>query len=312
MLPQFQTQYYYPSPPPLTLHPTSTSNSCTAPPPAPPYSHSAPPPSVPTAPDQPTDDTPKEESLAWTRDWLHPSSSTSLALGHQRPESSALVAEKTCEMICYLWFASSVSSTASGTSTSDDPTKEHVDGQREGGNGGRKTPRPSSIHFTASSPFVGFTRKLLETTQSFALHYIHHLRVRNAGIPPQPGSEFRVCVAGLMMANKFLDDNTYTNATWAAVSLIPLAQINTMERESLMGCGYNLNVSKGVYEDWGQLLRGLVRVGVRAKASAGVVRHRGGRLYPHPSSHISSDHNSSKWYEREREQREEARAEAGA
>nr|GAT48370.1 predicted protein [Mycena chlorophos] len=43
-----------------------------------------------------------------------------------------------------------------------------------------------------------------------------------------------------MMANKFLDDNIYTNATWASVSSIPLAQINTMEREFLSGCNYAL------------------------------------------------------------------------
>ncbi|KAJ7742046.1 hypothetical protein B0H16DRAFT_1890351 [Mycena metata] len=48
--------------------------------------------------------------------------------------------------------------------------------------------------------------------------------------PAQPGSEFRVAVAGLLMGNKHLDDNTFTNATWAAVSLIQLAQIK-MERE---------------------------------------------------------------------------------
>ncbi|KAJ7715171.1 hypothetical protein B0H14DRAFT_3633827 [Mycena olivaceomarginata] len=65
-------------------------------------------------------------------------------------------------------------------------------------------------------------------------------------------------VAGLMMVNKNFNDNTYTNTTWAAVSLIPLLQINTMEREFLVGCNYNLYVSQGVYEDRGRLLRGLV------------------------------------------------------
>ncbi|KAJ6505541.1 hypothetical protein C8R45DRAFT_817405, partial [Mycena sanguinolenta] len=157
-------------------------------------------------------------------------------------------------MICYLWFAS--------PPAGDDSSKEN-NANGDAGRGGQGREReqererkPSALQLTASPTFISFTQKLLETTQVsqsvivLALHYIHRLRQRNAGTPAQPGSEFRVAVAGLMMANKFLDDNTYTNATWAAVSLIPLAQINTMEREFLLGCSYNLYVSKRVYEDW--------------------------------------------------------------
>ncbi|KAJ7474021.1 hypothetical protein FB451DRAFT_1398028 [Mycena latifolia] len=200
------------------------------------------------------------EPLAWAHDWLH--------VSRARPESAALVAEKTCEMICYLWFApppSNENATAASTSSYE------TGGERE------------RLQLTASPTFVAFTRKLLETTQVsqsvivLALHYIHRLRARNAGTPAQPGSEFRVAVAGLMMANKFLDDNTYTNATWAAVSLIPLPQINTMEREFLAGVSYNLYVSKGVYEDWGRLLRGLVAV----RRERGL-RRRAGHLYREP------------------------------
>jgi hypothetical protein len=45
-----------------------------------------------------------------------------------------------------------------------------------------------------------------------ALHYIHRLREWNGSVAAhgngvaQQGSEFRVAVAGLMMANKFLDE----------------------------------------------------------------------------------------------------------
>jgi hypothetical protein len=68
----------------------------------------------------------------------------------------------------------------------------------------------------SSSPFPPFylhdsygSLTLPQVSQSvivLALHYIHRLRQRNAGTPAQPGSEFRVAVAGLMMANKFLDE----------------------------------------------------------------------------------------------------------
>ncbi|KAJ7609434.1 hypothetical protein FB45DRAFT_1066844 [Roridomyces roridus] len=201
--------------------------------------------------------------LAWAHDWLH--------VSRTRPESAALVAEKTCEMICYLWFAPSSSSAASSP--------------------------PNALQLTASPTFVAFTQKLLETTQVsqsvivLALHYIHRLRLAATPssassssspstsstaptptpAPPQPGSEFRVAVAALLLANKFLDDNTYTNATWASVSGIPLTQINVMEHEFLVGCGWNMYVSEDTYLDWGRLLRGLV--GAR-RAQVGRWQHR--------------------------------------
>ncbi|KAJ7767870.1 hypothetical protein DFH07DRAFT_954760 [Mycena maculata] len=242
----------------------------------------------PPPPEEPADKDGEEsgEGAAWAHDWLH--------VSRARPESAALVAEKTCEMICYLWFAPSSSAASTAMPSLNGKTAEGVAG-REGRRDGRTT--PSQLQLTASKTFVAFTQKLLETTQSLtppqvsqsvivlALHYIHRLRARNAATPAQPGSEFRVAVAGLMMANKFLDDNTYTNATWAAVSLIPLPQINTMEREFLAGVGYTLFVSQKVYEDWGRLLRGLVGA-MRARRERGAARHRGGRLqHPHPHPH---------------------------
>ncbi|KAF7306234.1 hypothetical protein MIND_00414000 [Mycena indigotica] len=224
-------------------------------------------------------DSKETETDAWARDWLH--------VARTRPESSALVAEKTCEMICYLWFAPTSSKRPSSPSLSS-PTSPTS-----------STPSPSPLQLLPSPPFVAFTQKLLETTQLsqsaivLALHFIHRLRQRNRGIPAQAGSEFRVCVAGLMMANKFLDDNTYTNATWASVSSIPLAQINTMEREFLAGCDYALYVSRKVYEDWGRLLRGLVgaraRERERERGRRHAMHHRGGRLHPqHPTHSLYS------------------------
>jgi hypothetical protein len=55
-------------------------------------------------------------------------------------------------------------------------------------------------------------QKLLETTQVsqsvivLSLHYIYRLKERNRFTTGQAGSEFRIAVAGLMMANKFLDE----------------------------------------------------------------------------------------------------------
>ncbi|EAU93350.2 hypothetical protein CC1G_04329 [Coprinopsis cinerea okayama7 len=123
---------------------------------------------------------------------------------------------------------------------------------------------PSHLQLVATPSFISFMQKLLETTQVsqsvivLSLHYIHRLKERNRFTPAQRGSEFRIAVAGLMMANKFLDDNTYTNKTWSEVSGIELEEINRMEREFLLGVDFNLYVDKPTYESWLNLLKGLV------------------------------------------------------
>ncbi|KAG6835889.1 hypothetical protein H0H93_013665 [Arthromyces matolae] len=76
---------------------------------------------------------------------------------------------------------------------------------------------------------------LCDSVIVLSLHYIYRLKDRNRFTPAQPGSEFRIAVAGFMMANKFLGDNTYTNETRSEVYGIELFEINRMEKEFLMG-----------------------------------------------------------------------------
>ena len=55
-------------------------------------------------------------------------------------------------------------------------------------------------------------QKLLETTEVsqsvivLSLHYIYRLKERNESSVGKPGSEFRVAVVALMMANEFVDE----------------------------------------------------------------------------------------------------------
>lgn len=113
--------------------------------------------------------------------------------------SSHYIAEKTCEMICYLWFSVSLSSSAS-TPPLTPPYSPEIPAAT------------SSLHLTATPTFVTFMHKLLETTQVsqsvivLSLHYIWRLKERNRFTAGLPGSEFRIAVAALMMANKFLDE----------------------------------------------------------------------------------------------------------
>src|ERR1700678_2805006 len=178
--------------------------------------------------------------------------------------SAHLVAEKTCKMICYLWFATSP--------------------QQQSSNGSpplfARGSSPSTLQLVATPNFVQFMQKLLETTQVsqsvmvLSLHYIHRLKEHDRFTPAQSGSEFRIAVAGLMMANKFLDEytfiiftepgfslfysNTYTNKTWSEVSGIDLEEINRMEHEFLIGVDFNLYVDISTYESWLNLLKGLI------------------------------------------------------
>ena len=118
----------------------------------------------------------------------------------KRPVS--FVAEKTCEMICYLWFATSLPSpTAKHSSSSHSPSYSH-----------KNNPATTALQLVASPNFVTFMQKVLETTQVgqsvivLSLHYIYRLKERNCLTTAQSGSEFRIAVAALMMANKFLDE----------------------------------------------------------------------------------------------------------
>ncbi|KAJ2937085.1 hypothetical protein H1R20_g18, partial [Candolleomyces eurysporus] len=240
-------------------------------------------------------------------------------LDFTRNRSAHFIAEKTCEMICYLWFASSPVTrrpTPAPPSRDDDGIAGNglgrMGGERsvmDGGDASMSYPSPnhspsspsrmansglgetssllsvpshnssssksltasptrsppSTLQLVATPSFISFMQKLLETTQVsqsvivLSLHYIYRLKERNHFTPAQRGSEFRIAVAGLMMANKFLDDNTYTNKTWSEVSGIELAEINRMEREFLLGVDFNLYVDKPTYESWLNLLKGLVQ-----------------------------------------------------
>ncbi|EED14870.1 mucin, putative [Talaromyces stipitatus ATCC 10500] len=108
-------------------------------------------------------------------------------------------------------------------------------------------------------PTVGFQKwvsSVLSTTQVsqnvilLALLFIYRLKNFNPGVRGKKGSEFRLMTIALMMGNKFLDDNTYTNKTWAEVSGITVQEIHIMEVEFLSNVRYNLFVSKEEWTQW--------------------------------------------------------------
>ncbi|THH31557.1 hypothetical protein EUX98_g2615 [Antrodiella citrinella] len=180
-----------------------------------------------------------------TLDWLTPST-------HR---SSHFIAEKMCEMVCYLWFSALSKTTCSPSKRSRFVQSTYF-------------PKPNSatasLQFAVSYAFTRFMQKVLETTQVsqsvivLSLHYIYRLKMRNGFTNGQAGSEYRVAIGALILANKFVDDNTYTNKTWSEVSGIELTELNRMEREFLLGIDFDLYVDKTTYDSWLNLLKGLV------------------------------------------------------
>jgi hypothetical protein len=112
-------------------------------------------------------------------------------------------------------------------------------------------------------PTTGFRKwvaTILTTTQVaqnvilLALLFIYKLKNTNPTVKGKPGSEYRLLTVALMLGNKFLDDNTYTNKTWAEVSGISVQEVHIMEVEFLSNMRYSLFTSKEKWDDWHVLL----------------------------------------------------------
>ena len=110
-----------------------------------------------------------------------------------------------------------------------------------------------------ATPSIGFRKwvtTILSTTQVgknvilLALMFIYRLKKFNPSVSGKRGSEFRLLTIALMLGNKFLDDNTYTNKTWAEVSGISVQEIHIMEVEFLSNMRYELYVSEQEWQAW--------------------------------------------------------------
>lgn len=114
----------------------------------------------------------------------------------------------------------------------------------------------SSLPGNASPAFKRFCLQVLTATQLsesavfLALKYIANLLESNPSIEGAEGSEYRLFIVALMLANKFLDDNTFTNKTWSEVSGMKVQDLNIMESEFLEALEYHLFVREEEYTSW--------------------------------------------------------------
>ncbi|KAH6625433.1 hypothetical protein C7974DRAFT_201246 [Boeremia exigua] len=111
-----------------------------------------------------------------------------------------------------------------------------------------------------TSGFRKWVATILTTTQVaqnvilLALLFVWKLKQTNPSVKGKPGSEYRLLTVALMLGNKFLDDNTYTNKTWAEVSGISVQEVHIMEVEFLSNMRYSLYTSKEKWEAWHKVL----------------------------------------------------------
>ncbi|KAI9299925.1 hypothetical protein BJ944DRAFT_244695 [Cunninghamella echinulata] len=92
--------------------------------------------------------------------------------------------------------------------------------------------------------------QLSESVVILSLKYIAILLQNNPRIQGADGSEYRLFIVALLLANKFHDDNTYTNKTWSDISRMEISELNIMEFEFLDVLRYRLFVQKEEYDQW--------------------------------------------------------------
>ncbi|QSZ37240.1 hypothetical protein DSL72_009334 [Monilinia vaccinii-corymbosi] len=158
-------------------------------------------------------------------------------------DSGGSLAEFAAQITCLFWFESTETLKRAENSWAGSTAIERL--------------RPEAF------PTVGFTKwvvTILMTTQVsqnvilLALLFIYRLKYINKAVKGRSGSEYRLLTVALMLGNKFLDDNTYTNKTWAEVSGISVTEIHIMEVEFLSNMRYSLLASQDEWNEWQQKL----------------------------------------------------------
>ncbi|KAH8105703.1 hypothetical protein DFH11DRAFT_1550216 [Phellopilus nigrolimitatus] len=89
-----------------------------------------------------------------------------------------------------------------------------------------------------------FAARPLSNARTASLQFCASPKGANDFTLGKSGSDFRIAVCAFMFANKFVDDNMYTNKTWSDVFTIPLDELNKTECEFLLGVGFRLFVDE--------------------------------------------------------------------
>ncbi|KAI9145014.1 hypothetical protein BKA69DRAFT_1052578 [Paraphysoderma sedebokerense] len=94
--------------------------------------------------------------------------------------------------------------------------------------------------------------KLPSTQVLLALKYVHTLVSRHRSLPANShnGSEIRVLLATMILANKYLEDHYISKKSWAKVSGLNVQELNKMELEILRGLSWDIDIKAPEFEEW--------------------------------------------------------------
>lgn len=112
---------------------------------------------------------------------------------------------------------------------------------------------------TVAPMFRKFVAQILSSTRlpsSTILLGMEYLSTRMKGLSNShrsAGHVYRMLTTALLLASKFLDDNTFQNKSWAEVTGIPVQELNTLEMEWLVEIKWHLHVDptgKKGFDTW--------------------------------------------------------------
>ncbi|KAI1328503.1 hypothetical protein F5Y16DRAFT_156618 [Xylariaceae sp. FL0255] len=180
-------------------------------------------------------------------------------------------------MTCFFWFETMDTIQAAEQINSRRPSE----------------PLPPLSRNTEPCPaYKKWVHAILTTTQVtqnvvfLALLFVYRLKKTNPRVHGNLGSEYRLLTVALMLGNKFLDDNTYTNKTWAEVSGLSVKEIHVMEVEFLSNMRYGLLTSKEQWKEWLDKLACYRQYCERAKADEQARRVHATPMHLSPNNHV--------------------------
>nr|POF18626.1 meiotically up-regulated gene 80 protein [Quercus suber] len=175
------------------------------------------------------------------------SHASNIALSFQIPrsvnDSGGSLSELAAEITCLFWFESAdLLQLVEDSSLPVLPTRQLIPDARP------------TTGFRKWVTTILSTTLVAQNVVLLALLFVYRLKKLNPMVKGKPGSEYRLLTVALMLGNKFLDDNTYTNRTWAEVSGINVGEVHIMEVEFLSNMKYCLFTSAEDWTHWQSLL----------------------------------------------------------
>ncbi|KIJ19977.1 hypothetical protein PAXINDRAFT_152970 [Paxillus involutus ATCC 200175] len=84
----------------------------------------------------------------------------------------------------------------------------------------------------------------------FRVEWLGDTRDGGDGDSQEGTAAFRLIVLGCMLANKWLDDHTFSNKTWQTISNVPVQLLNKLEYFALDIFSHDLSISPSAWSQW--------------------------------------------------------------